>query len=202
MKYKKEIFDLSQRAYEEMNTTTTCDDDTHRKQLATLRLILRKFQEELIKRPNTNGIIRAKFESRFYSDFNDGYNEINDLVKTNNFDSFASECCMYIGEVETTCDEYHTAYYEIIWDYKTYYEVLNSQKSKTIEDTFCKTFGHDYGAWNEIKWNDSEGEHTKWNRKCNNCGFVELTDIKPKELIIAEVEAKIASLKREINRLK
>ena len=41
------------------------------------------------------------------------------------FDSFAREYCMYLGNTETNSDEYNDAFFEIIWDYRTYFEQIN-----------------------------------------------------------------------------
>lgn len=168
MKFDEQVFNLSVEAY---NTVESTKDDTNEevkeKQNKLLKILLTKFREQLkSKKDNGDGILKVKFESRFWSDFNDGYREIDELVKSNNFDSFASEYCMYIGDIEYRCDECYSAYYEIIWDYKTYFEQLRESKEgkETIrainysrkyakinaKRELCKQNGHEWGAWKEI----------------------------------------------------
>lgn len=132
MKYDNQIFNLSAKAYSMVETSSDSEDEkVSRKQVELLKILLKKFQEQLkSKKDIGNGTLKVKFESRFWTDFNDGYNEIDELVKSNNFDSFASEYCIYLGDVEHRCDEYHTAYYEVIWDYKTYFEQSKSQQNE------------------------------------------------------------------------
>ena len=168
MKFDKQVFNLSIEAY---NTVESKKNDTNEevkiKQDKLLKILLTKFREQLkSKEDNGDGILKVIFESRFCSDFNDGYREINELVKSNNFDSFASEYCMYIGDIEYRCDEWYSAYYEIIWDYKTYFEQLRESKEgkETIrainysqkyakinaKRELCKQNGHEWGPWKEI----------------------------------------------------
>ena len=102
MKFDKQVFNLSIEAY---NTVESKKNDTNEevkiKQDKLLKILLTKFREQLkSKDDNGDGILKVIFESRFCSDFNDGYREINELVQSNNFDSFASEYCMYIGDIE------------------------------------------------------------------------------------------------------
>ena len=125
MIYNENIYNLSGKAYNEMNLSkSTTNRDIKRKQNKLLKLLFKKFKDELTKQDSNNGILKVKFESIFWSDFNDGYNEINELIESENLNTFLREYCMYIGDIEYKCNEYTNAYYEIIWDYKTYYEQL------------------------------------------------------------------------------
>ena len=69
-------------------------------------------------------VLKVKFKSPFWQEPDLGYYEIEELVKNNNFDSFARQYCFYLGDVEY--DEGYTDYYEIVWDYRTYYETILS----------------------------------------------------------------------------
>ncbi len=130
MKYDEEAFVISYDACNKAVLTNNKDDAIKSKQYKVLKLLLGKFQEQLnSKEKIEKGILKIKFESRFFSDFNDGYCEIDELVKSNNFDDFAREYCMYLGDVEHRCDECSDAYYEIVWDYKTYFEQLKENKN-------------------------------------------------------------------------
>ncbi len=141
MKFDEYVFNLSAEAYNNAKSPNNDkNEEIKKKQDKLLKLLLMKFQEQLKSQKNLDkGILKAKFENKFWSDFNDGYQEIDELAKSDNFDSFASDYCMYIGEVEDRCNEYYNAYYEIIWDYKTYFEELKShqptkkQSRKTIK---------------------------------------------------------------------
>lgn len=135
MKYEEQVFNLSADAYAKIKlSNNTENEDILKKQNKLLKILLKKFQEKLnSKKDIGNGILKVRFKSIFWSDFNDGYSEIDELVKSNNFASFASDYCIYIGEVESRCDEERNAYYEIIWDYKTYYEQLSMQQIDITE---------------------------------------------------------------------
>lgn len=132
MKYDEQIFNLSSDAYNMIKSFNANNDEEIKiKQDKVLKLLMKKFQEQLKSKTNLEeGILKVKFKNKFFSDYNDGYHEIEELVKENNFDSFASEYCMYLGNVEYRCDECNTAYYEVIWDYKTYFEQLNTPQNR------------------------------------------------------------------------
>ena len=66
-----------------------------------------------------------RFIRKFWQRSEEGYDLIYDLVNANQFDSFASQYCFYLGEIERDCNECHDAYIEIVWDYKTYFETLS-----------------------------------------------------------------------------
>ena len=134
MKFDEQVFNLSVEAYNMVEASKdNIDVEVKKKQDKLLKILLTKFSEQLkSKKDNGDGILKVKFESRFWSDFNDGYREIDELVKSNNFDSFASEYCMYIGDIEYRCNECYSAYYEIIWDYKTYFEQLRENKNNVL----------------------------------------------------------------------
>jgi len=148
MKFDEQVFNLSAEAYKMGKSSK---DDTNKKvkkkQNKLLKMLLTKFREQLkSKKDIDDGILKAKFVSRFWSKATDGYREIDELVKSNNFDSFASDYCMYVGDIEYRCNECYDAYYEIIWDYKTYYEQLRESKE-------------------EIQTNDYSGKQKKKTKK-------------------------------------
>lgn len=133
MKYDEQAFIMSYDAYNKVELINNKDEAIKSKQDKVLKLLLGKFQEQLeSKEKLEEGILKIKFKSIFFSNFNDGYHEIDELVKSNNFDYFAREYCMYLGEVERRCDEYNDAYYEVIWDYKTYFEQLRENKNNVL----------------------------------------------------------------------
>lgn len=134
MKYDEQFYNLSAEAYNMINTfDNSRDEEIERKQNKLLEILLTKFKEQLeLRKQNGEGVLKVRFNSKFYQDPELGYNEIDELVKSNNFDSFASEYCIYIGDIEHRCNEHYTAYYEIIWDYKAYYEKLKDNKDSKV----------------------------------------------------------------------
>ena len=125
MKFNDEMFNLSQDYYNDITNSKTTSLDK-RLQNKLLKVLLKKFKDELKENSNT-GIIKVKFKNPFWQDAEDGYDLIRMLITLDKFDSFASEYCIYLGNVEDRCDHEHTAYYEIIWDYKTYFENMNNK---------------------------------------------------------------------------
>ena len=125
MKFNNEMFNLSQDYYKDIQNVETTDLDK-RLQNKLLKVLLKRFKNELKENSNT-GIIKVKFKNPFWQDAEDGYDLIRMLITLDKFDSFASEYCIYLGNVEDRCDHEHTAYYEIIWDYKTYFENMNNK---------------------------------------------------------------------------
>ena len=125
MKFNDEMFNLSQDYYKNIKNVETTDLDK-RLQNKLLKVLLKRFKNELKENSNT-GIIKVKFKNPFWQDAEDGYDLIRMLITLDKFDSFASEYCIYLGNVEDRCDHEHTAYYEIIWDYKTYFENMNNK---------------------------------------------------------------------------
>ena len=234
MKFDDQLFNLSAEVYNKIkNFNNNTNEEVKRKQDIVLKILLTKFKEQLkLTKDIDKVILKVKFESKFWSDFNDGYREINELVNSENFDYFAGEYCMYIGDVNYTCDEYQNAYYEIIWDYKTYFEQLrtNHVVKKVVDEKrkqeiqakkeFCKINGHNFGEWKENRWTTLEEhgpsgiealftgvgtmevEHIKWSRRCKNCGSVQTTSKKPKEIEAAEIEEQINTLQKRLDTIK
>ena len=124
IKYDEKLYNLGLEAYKNINIPKKNERGFSEKKNKFIKLLLRKFKKELRQQEYNNGIIKVRFERKFWSDFNDGYNELKELITSLDFDinSFLSEYCMYIGDIEYRCNEYTDAYFEIIWDYKTYYE--------------------------------------------------------------------------------
>lgn len=138
MKYNDEIFDISAQLYsyiqdDEINST----DEKMQNDL--LKILLKKFSSELKENKTNNGIVKTKFKCGFYQDSEEGYNLIKKLVGLKKFDSFASQYCFYLGDIEYRCDESYDSYYEIIWDYKTYFESF-SMGQIDVEDKLTSAF--------------------------------------------------------------
>ena len=125
MKFNNEMFNLSQDYYKDIQNSKTTSSD-RKLQNKLLKVLLKRFKNELKENPHT-GIIKVKFKSPFWQDPEDGYDLIRMLITLDKFDSFASEYCIYLGNIEEKSTQEHTAYYEIIWDYRTYFENMNNK---------------------------------------------------------------------------
>lgn len=127
MKYDEDLFKLSEQAHTNYNNNV--DEEIKKKQDKVLKLIFTKFKKELeLKKDLKDGILKVKFQPIIWKAFNDGFDEIDELVKNNSFDLFASEYCIYISDKDK--DSYTYNYYELLWDYKTYFEQLSKQNNK------------------------------------------------------------------------
>lgn len=276
MKYNDELFNISSEYYskidkeavDNVDERTTC---LERELLAVLLKIVREsLNDGTIKQ---NGLLKIKFCSTMA----DGYSQIEELIKLGRFDSFANQYCLYLGNIEKSEDENLDSYYEIVWDYRTYFEILSmyeiekgidvkegntynqSEMLKAISlfrnlpikyqlsviksfvskvkresalekreavEAECVSKGHDYSEWKKITYSSVERnpylglrdyivpegkeyisvEHTKWERTCDRCGYVETVEQEPQELIDERNEenkqAKIKKLEKELKLLK
>lgn len=236
MKYDEQLFDLSGDAYFFTRMDLVDENkELSREQNEVLLILFNKFKEKIISKKDLgNGVVKVRFYSKFYTDPEYGYTKIKELMKNKEFDSFASEYCMYITDEERRCNEYCDSYIEISWDYKTYYEQLKKEycpsvtyknlkaverrHNKKIKQEACAQLnGHEYGPWEKKTWtsvvtegasgvegalrdgvNKIEIEHSKWVRRCNNCGKVETSRQKPLELLIAEKDEEIKLLQKKL----
>lgn len=131
MKYENQIFNLSAKAYAKTEVNNNEDEEILQIQSSLLKILLKKFEEELNNKKTINqGILKVQIKQPFFVNPDPGYGEISKLLNSNNFDSFASQYCIYLGNVVSGCNERHGASYEIIWDYKTYFEQLSMQQNK------------------------------------------------------------------------
>ena len=76
-----------------------------------------------------------RFQSKFWCEPDEGYDLINELVgseywkdNVNNFDNFFKNYFIYLGDMNRRSDEFNASYFEIIWDYKSYYEIINDTR--------------------------------------------------------------------------
>ncbi len=124
MKYNDNAFNISNQYYQNIQKPKI-DNIDKKWQNKLLKILLKRFKEELENNKNqNNGILKVKFKSPFWKDADEGYNLIKELVESDKFDSFASEYCIYLGQKENRCNEYNEDYFEIIWDYKSYFESM------------------------------------------------------------------------------
>jgi hypothetical protein len=133
--YNEEAFNISSDYYSELlKNTNEVSNDIKKKQDELLKILLKKFKSELLKEKDLKtGILRVRFLHKYSCMFNDGYYEIAELVNSGNFDDFASQYGIFIGEFNNNCSEYNDGYYEIIWDYKSYFEQFNNANKKEVK---------------------------------------------------------------------
>ena len=139
MKYNDDLFYLSTSAYNNIISSTNLDEVILEKQNLLLKLLIKKFEEQLKMQDNIgDGITKIRFEnglwreSVLWEESQLGYKIIKELIYKDSFDSFASEYCMYLGDIKYEYDKLENAYYEVIWDYKSYFEQTKGYQYKKI----------------------------------------------------------------------
>lgn len=132
MKYDKKLFELSQEVYSKSKNTT--DKEVKQKQKELLKIFLKRFKQELINNEE-NDLLKVRFQCKFWCEPDEGYDLINELVgseywkdNVNNFDNFFKNYFIYLGDMNRKSDEFNPSYFEIIWDYKSYYEIINDTR--------------------------------------------------------------------------
>lgn len=132
MKYDKKLFELSQEVYSKSKNTT--DKEIKQKQKELLKIFLKRFKQELINNEE-NDLLKVRFQCKFWCEPDEGYDLINELVgseywkdNVNNFDNFFKNYFIYLGDMNRKSDEFNPSYFEIIWDYKSYYEIINDTR--------------------------------------------------------------------------
>ena len=119
MKYNEELYNISKRVYNATEQNTSLEEaEWKEKQEKVLKILLNNFQEQI----ECSGKENKHFLSVKIQRPSPVYKELDELIKNHQFDVFAREYCMYLTEKKDSCDENQFAYYEIIWDYRTYYE--------------------------------------------------------------------------------
>lgn len=132
MKYDRKLFELSQEVYSKSKNTT--DKEVKQKQKELLKIFLKRFKQELINNEE-NDLLKVRFQSEFWCEPDEGYDLINELVgseywkdNVNNFDNFFKNYFIYLGDMNRRSDEFNPSYFEIIWDYKSYYEIIKDAR--------------------------------------------------------------------------
>ena len=138
MIYNEDLFNISSEYYvkTDIKNTDVIDEETLQLEKQLLQILLKRFRNIINdKSRNCNGLLKTKFRSRFLSKTDDGYEQIKRLIKLGKFDSFASDYCLYLGNVGYSEEKNCIYYYEIVWDYKTYFETLNMYETKDTLNT-------------------------------------------------------------------
>lgn len=198
MKYDNELFLLSE--FFSHNTINKKDSrEISDKKRKLFRIVLKEFRKE------TNlqeGICKIKFMDRFWGECDKGYTLVKELVENDAFKSFSKDYLIYITDFSNFYDESHSSFYELTWDYQTYFEFMRYHKlikelmdmpenvrnvavesiSRTIESakqkletnkSLCPKIGHSISKWHKM-----EGENGKspfWYGTCTKCGETQIT---------------------------
>ena len=140
MKYNEKLFNMSADAYELMDSSNNVEEDEEvlKLQNELLKALFIKFEECLKSDEGRNGILKVYLVDHWRCACDNGFYEISKLINSGNFNSFASDYCIYLGEVKKRTQLFETQYYEVIWDYKIYFEILK-EKSKNTKPLIQKT---------------------------------------------------------------
>ena len=130
MKYNEQLFDMSKLA--KMSKKQESDNKSIKDiQRRLLKIMVEELRKAMIDpRVINDGYVKILFTERFYRKPDEGYAEIKELIKSNNFYNFASEYCIYLTGVENRCDEYYSAYYELTWDFTTYFNLMKKEATQ------------------------------------------------------------------------
>lgn len=123
MKYNKDLYDTSMMlsAYA---VNTKRSEEILKKQRKLLKIIIKRFR----KVNKIGELASVTFVSKFYQASDEGYNLIRELIELNAMDDLAKDYLLYLTKAEYLCDEYHTSYFEITWDYQNYYKFIKYQE--------------------------------------------------------------------------
>ena len=123
MKYNKDLYDTSMMlsAYAE---NTKRSEEILKKQRKLLKIIIKRFR----KINEIGELASVTIVSKFYQAYDEGYNLIRELIELNAMDDLAKDYLLYLTKAEYLCDEYHTSYFEITWDYQNYYKFIKYQE--------------------------------------------------------------------------
>lgn len=124
MKFDDKLFEMSKRVTDDFTVSKREDTQEDRLLKNSLMSVLLKRINDILEKENTNldDLIKIRINSCYWGKPEKGYEEIKELIKRNLLDDFLRDYSMYLGKVRTTSDVLADAFYEIIFDYKTYYE--------------------------------------------------------------------------------
>lgn len=198
MKYDNELFLLSE--FFSHNTINKKDSrEISDKKRKLFRIVLKEFRKE------TNlqeGFCKIKFMDRFWGECDKGYTLVKELVENDAFKSFSKDYLIYITDFSNFYDESHPSFYELTWDYQTYFEFMRYHKiikelmempenvrnvvtesiGSTIESakqkletnkSLCQKIGHSINKWHKME--GENGKSSFWYGTCTKCGETQIT---------------------------
>lgn len=107
----------------------TIKDDIKSKQNQLLKILLERFKRKINDQDLNTDIIKIRIKKDFYKGPEEGFELLEELVEAKKFNRFARKNFMYLSNYQFECDAHETECYEIAWNYKQYYESLNSKES-------------------------------------------------------------------------
>lgn len=128
MKYNRELYSISKIT---KHTNNNINDE---KRIALLQNRLLKLMVEKIKNAKDDenvlkdGFMKMEFfhESGYYTE--PGFDEITELLNSNNFHIFAGEYCIYLNKEPSYLNSgYFPDCYELVWYYKDYFEKMSEE---------------------------------------------------------------------------
>ena len=184
MKYDEQFFGLSAEAYNKFKPKSEDAKDTLTKSrkayLEERDSLQKKLLKKLFKRLKkvldvqdhlANGVLKfAYFNDSSMEDDMEGFQIIDKLARNCDFTDWASEYCLYISNVGTWRGTDNRSFYELSWDYRTYFEGLQKEHQEEVDRKkrqvaaakaakkreYCKMNGHNYGEWKEKRWTSLE----------------------------------------------
>lgn len=122
MKYNEELFNISKQ-YTNRVEPVLSSKKTDELEQEVLKVLLDRYKKILkVKDKKHDGVLKVRLRG-----VDDGYLEVQELIKLNKFNSFASDYCIYIAK------SHDGVYIDLIWDYKTYFDTLNSLNQEESE---------------------------------------------------------------------
>ena len=117
MKYNDELFNISRECVTRLETTNFSRSENKIEE-RILNILLDRYKKNLkIKDKKLDGILKVRIRS-----VDDGYLEIEELINSGRFTSFGSDYCIYVSKI------HNGAYIDLIWDYKTYFDIFRLQR--------------------------------------------------------------------------
>ena len=128
MKYNKELLDLSRILYNEMDKKENKDNIVDiEKEDKLIKILLKRFMECNLCDDNNKGLLKTYIKDGFWKDETDpGFKELKELNKEDKLDKMLREYNMYLGKYNYSLNSNCPSYFEIVWDYKTYFENIIS----------------------------------------------------------------------------
>lgn len=129
MLYDKSFYELSESMHNNTGVLeSTIEPDLEVKLKRLLNILFKRILVELQKAKENRGYIKFNIMFNFFVNPEEGYSEIIELMGNPIFHYFMGEHGIYIGHYNTTCNDWTSAYCEVIWNYQKYYEACKAKK--------------------------------------------------------------------------
>ena len=107
-----------------------------KEELEFAKVILSEFCKKAKDEEPVDGLIRVKFNSRYWGAVDEGYDVIDELLCLKKFNSLFRHYNIYVGNVSYFYNS--DSYFELVWDYRTYMNSLNKPKMQEKIRTYEK----------------------------------------------------------------